>query len=317
MHRRMTKGEKEKPDSYSSGILPTQRTDERIQRLKTPTILVLFIFLWLSGVFFASSVLPSDVSNLVNFQVSSAEREEILPSSRDTSEIESTEIDQHTIFSTSCTPQQNWESYVLFFHALKVKQPGNVTRIASGCSDSEAKALIDFHNKHIRTMSDRFHIHLTDDFSRVRLDSQKHAYKYMNKPFGVRHWMEHVLRCGSHTPEKVNDAIIVLMDPDMILLRPLKPAFEKEQVIWVERPDSSLMHVSHGRPMAQHDGYLHNKWLEFNMTFVTGDPSSPAYRISPQDARDHYNAGPPYLATVKDLYNIAVKWTEYAPRGQS
>jgi hypothetical protein len=32
----------------------------------------------------------------------------------------------YMVFSTSCTPQQNWESYVFFFHAMKVLQPGTV-----------------------------------------------------------------------------------------------------------------------------------------------------------------------------------------------
>lgn len=34
--------------------------------------------------------------------------------------------DYYMVFSTSCTPQQNWESYVFFFHAMKVMQPGSV-----------------------------------------------------------------------------------------------------------------------------------------------------------------------------------------------
>ena len=33
-----------------------------------------------------------------------------------------------------------------------------------------------------------------------------------------------------------------------------------------------------------------------------------------QEGARFWNAGPPYLATVQDMYKIAVKWTEYAPR---
>jgi hypothetical protein len=36
-----------------------------------------------------------------------------------------TTVPYHIVFSTSCAPQQHWESYVLFYHAWKVGQPGN------------------------------------------------------------------------------------------------------------------------------------------------------------------------------------------------
>jgi hypothetical protein len=36
----------------------------------------------------------------------------------------------HLVFSTSCGPQQDWESFVFFYHAFKVGQPGNVVRMA-------------------------------------------------------------------------------------------------------------------------------------------------------------------------------------------
>jgi hypothetical protein len=35
----------------------------------------------------------------------------------------------HLVFSTSCGPQQDWESFVFFYHAFKVRQPGNVVRV--------------------------------------------------------------------------------------------------------------------------------------------------------------------------------------------
>jgi hypothetical protein len=32
----------------------------------------------------------------------------------------------HVIFSTSCVPLQHWQSYLFFYSAMKVGQPGNV-----------------------------------------------------------------------------------------------------------------------------------------------------------------------------------------------
>lgn len=89
--------------------------------------------------------------------------------------------DYHIVFSTSCSEQQNWESFVFFYHAYKVQQPGNVTRIASACSAREAKEQIDFFNKFIAPMNPgNFHLHLTPDYGKVAL-AHGHYYKYMNK----------------------------------------------------------------------------------------------------------------------------------------
>jgi hypothetical protein len=35
----------------------------------------------------------------------------------------------HLVFSTSCGRQQDWESFLFFYHAHKVRQPGNVVRM--------------------------------------------------------------------------------------------------------------------------------------------------------------------------------------------
>jgi hypothetical protein len=36
--------------------------------------------------------------------------------------------DYYMVFSTSCSAQQHWQSYVFFYHANKVQQPGSVVR---------------------------------------------------------------------------------------------------------------------------------------------------------------------------------------------
>jgi len=230
--------------------------------------------------------------------------------------------DYHIVFSSSCTPQQQWESWVFFYHAMKVQQPGNVTRIASGCSKKEAADLQLFHQQYIETMSSSFHLHLTPDFSRVRLSEGKHAYKYMNKPYGLRHWFEHGglgLIENQTIPSPARDGIVMLLDPDMILLRPLLHDLTNQDVIWVDqarnkKPPATMV-VRHGYPIAQQDGYLDNSWMKLNTSYITGQPEG-SYQPVPawQDGHRHWNTGPPYLATVADMYKIAVRWTEYAPR---
>jgi peptidyl serine alpha-galactosyltransferase len=239
--------------------------------------------------------------------------------------------DYHIVFSTSCTEQQHWESYVFFYHCFRVQQPGSVTRIASGCSETEAAELQAFHEQFIAPMADpamqQFALHLTPDYSRVRLSEGKYAYKYMNKPYGLRHWMEHKLQlhwtlkdkriispflAENRTAEhaKLLDGVVILMDPDMVLLRPIGHDFSSDRELWAKKP--KVTKVTHGNPISQQDGYLSNDWMNLNFSYITGDETiqPPPWSEGPL----HWNTGPPYLATVSDMYQIASVWTETAPR---
>jgi hypothetical protein len=63
-------------------------------------------------------------------------------------------------------------------------------------------------------MLDKFHLHLTPDDSRIRLDKGRFAYKYMNKPFVVLDCSERVLGLNHATnqpvPPEIENHIIVL-----------------------------------------------------------------------------------------------------------
>jgi hypothetical protein len=67
----------------------------------------------------------------------------------------------HIIFSTSCHYTQDWQSYLFFYQAMKVNQPGDVTRIVSGCNSEQQQELQELFDSLIGSMSDRFHIHFT------------------------------------------------------------------------------------------------------------------------------------------------------------
>jgi hypothetical protein len=234
----------------------------------------------------------------------------------------------HMVFSTSCSEQQNWESYVVFYHAMRVRQRGNVTRIVSGCNDKEAASLTEFHDKYIAPMAivdlQSFNLHHTPDFSRLHLSEGKHAYKYNNKPFGLRHWMENGLGLGwssDHTTivssssrhQDLLDSIVMLIDPDIILLRPIVHDFsENANQLWVDNIRPEKPYVTHGNPISQQDGYLANEWMKFDFKYITqsDDIKPPPWKEGPR----HWNTGPPYLATTKDMYSIVTQWTSTAPR---
>ena len=161
----------------------------------------------------------------------------------------------YMVFSSSCSPQQHWESLVFFYHAFKVQQPGNVTRILSGCNEKEMEEADDFFAKYIKPMSDRFHLHHTQDFSTVKKLKGTESYKYMNKPFGLRDWMENVMDLSDERDidSEMAESVVMLLDPDMILLRPLVHDFTNEDVDWIEKHPAGKI-VKTGFPIAQQDG---------------------------------------------------------------
>ena len=220
----------------------------------------------------------------------------------------------HLIFSTDCSEFQHWQSYMLFHSAYKVHQPGTITRIASGCSDDEKAKVQQWHDEHISSvMGERFKLHLTPHFSGVQDEITGKTvgdYKFFNKPFGLRHWMEHA---DGDIREK-EDGVVILIDPDMILLRPITGDFSNDSETKVGRRASvnRKFKVEHGSPFAQTYG-LGAQWRKFNLDEIAG-ADSPAKKVTQQEGGTYYPVGPPYIATVRDMYQISLKWTEFVPR---
>ena len=219
------------------------------------------------------------------------------------------EQEYHLIFSTGCSVFQDWQSYVFFYHALKSGQKGRVTRIASGCAGKDVEDLQKLHNEQIGIMSNRFHLHLTPEYSRIKPGLN---FKYFNKPFGLKHWMENAL--GFPDSPENEDAIIILMDPDQMLLRPFTNDFTGSTEVWRSTGKSRVPlgdKVKHGSPFAQRYGYNLQWKTKVNMTHVAGGKPSRIDGMDMEEAIAHYAVGPPYIATAKDMYAIAETWCEF------
>jgi hypothetical protein len=229
----------------------------------------------------------------------------------------------HLAFSTSCSFhsfKQDWQSYLFFHSALRQNQPGTVTRIVSGCDEEQKKAVQEMHDEKIATMSDRFHVHFTPEFGKVEGASYQ-ATKYWNKPFSVHHWMKNVFGYSpGQTHTEHDDDIIIIVDPDMLLQRPLVNNFTGYPLdFWGDRtqkfPDLIRSRVEHGHPIAQ-DYSFGAAWLTNlggNLTYVVG-PDSPVHNVSESDANALYSAGPPYMLTARDMYLVSDKWCDFLPR---
>jgi hypothetical protein len=226
----------------------------------------------------------------------------------------------HVVFSTSCHVKQDWQSYLFFFSAMVMDQQGTVTRIVSGCTPDQEVEITKVFEEQIAIMSDRFRLHFTPEFGRVEGKSYQ-STKYWNKPFSLRHWLENVF--GYDFDQNIlstplDDDVVVLVDPDMLMQRPFVnhfPTYMDDLWIAPIRNGEIYDKVSHGKPMAQ-DYSFGSAWLmssASNLTHVVG-PDSPVHGVSDWDARAYYSAGPPYIATARDMYQISYYWTTFLPR---
>jgi len=260
--------------------------------------------------------------DLESAMASKVSNESLQMSFRDTPLLDSDGVTRlHVVFSTDCSTFQHWQSYLLFFSAWKAGQPGHVTRIASGCTPEEQVLAQEWHERHVsRAMApgQRYKIHFTPKFTMVMKDGNVVGdYKFFNKPLGLKHWMENGEGMGVNSETgsvEDEDAVVILIDPDMVFLRPIGTDYSSErETIFSRKDETWTTKVQHGFPFAQMYG-LGVQWQTFNLESITGDPDTPAKTVTKADGRSHYAAGPPYIGTARDMYHIAVKWTEFSPR---
>mmetsp|Transcript_18234 Transcript_18234/g.39456 ORF Transcript_18234/g.39456 Transcript_18234/m.39456 type:complete len:642 (+) Transcript_18234:3-1928(+) len=232
----------------------------------------------------------------------------------------------HVVFSTDCGTFQHWQSYLLFYSALRVGQPGRVSRIASGCKDGEEREASEWFDAHVRPMSSRFGIHFTPHFSTVKDEKtgeEKGNYKFFNKPFGLRHWLENGDGMGVDKDTgrmKDEDVVVILIDPDMLFLRPITSDYSVDRDIVLGRlpaedakKGNQYRKVEKGKPFGQTYGFG-NQWRKnVDISIIVGD-DSPAIKAKDEFARLHYPVGPPYLAVASDMHTIAVGWTDFVPK---
>jgi len=233
----------------------------------------------------------------------------------------------HIVFSTGCNAFQDWQSYAFFYQIYKSGQLGDVTRVASGCTEADAVTLQQVFVHQIKTLptGDRFHLHLTPDYSKTAgID-----FKFFNKPFGLLHWMEHAMDWPS-TLDQYEDTIVVVMDPDQFLLRPFQVDYSNDDTAeWhkVARDRTEFI-IKKGQPFGQYYG-MGASWVReankdipkivkaaLNASQSTADPNDPSsshlYQWTDWEVLQSYNAGPPYIAVASDLYQIVKMWAAVA-----
>ena len=257
------------------------------------------------------------------------------PDAADSPEADIQNVHYHIVFSTGCSLYQDWQSFVFFYQAMAVNQPGTVTRIVSGCNEEDEKTLQGIFDSQIAPMApDRFKIHFTPDFSKIK--GQNTNFVYFNKPFGMRHWLQNQLGFP-HDPID-EDSIVVLMDPDQLILRPFT-GNDFTNTLWkfIPKGETPRTKIEHGKPMGQMYGFGLQWKDKIDMKLVSPDAPSPVDEMDRNEAKAGYIVGPPYIATGKrcvsvdislpiaithrfdnvsfaarDMYKIVSKWCDFA-----
>lgn len=100
-------------------------------------------------------------------------------------------------------------------------------------------------------------------------NNTKRDYKFYNKPLGMRHWLQHgdhgssqESRPGPFSTDRMAPAVVALIDPDELFLRPLSSRLGTATNLRVSSPvKASVLReqwpvVAEGRPAGQFYGNL-------------------------------------------------------------
>ena len=221
----------------------------------------------------------------------------------------------HIVFSTDCSFFQDWQTLLVFYTATKVGQKGKITRIASGCSQEKQDELVSLYKE----LFPQYGAHFTPDF---KMDSKtQKKYDFYNKPYGLHHWLQHA------NPPIDDGVVVILIDPDMIILRPFTLDFAKNPTnIFYDtsiKPGITEVpsKIGKGVPVAQIYG-LGAPWAQegrrrngdnFNRTKICG-ADSPCLKVDVHYGELHYSVGPPYFVEKTDLLALTDSWTDFVPK---
>jgi hypothetical protein len=190
----------------------------------------------------------------------------------------------HVVFSTDCTFFQDWQTLLVFHSAVVIGQRGNITRIASGCTDEK---MLELRSLYARLFP-QYDVHFTPDFKKDKTTGKK--YDFYNKPYGLLHWLENAVR------PIPSGTVVALIDPDMLFMRPLTARLANEPAnIFLKSfnpgSDKVPLYASKGNAVAQLYGlgapWTNDRSKSFNRTEICG-VHSPCLDVSNSFGEAHF-----------------------------
>ncbi|KAG7371479.1 hypothetical protein IV203_020049 [Nitzschia inconspicua] len=109
-----------------------------------------------------------------------------------------------TVFSSGCSPSQDWQSQALLYSHQQQKVPGELVRLLS-CNDPNYSLPQSSYSNYRVVRTPDFSIHKGDQCSA------------RNRPAGMEYWLNGLSQDNPNPPSG-NDTIIMAVDPDMIIL---------------------------------------------------------------------------------------------------
>lgn len=139
-----------------------------------------------------------------------------------------------------------------------------------------------------RKLFPQYHVHFTPDFKKDSKTGK--SYDFYNKPYGLKHWLNHTQSLSDQ------EEIVVLIDPDMILLRPISLRVKGNPAnLYMPGTDANSEDIPEfigkGHPVAQLYG-LNAPWANdysrnFNRTRICGE-GSPCLKVTEAYGSLHY-----------------------------
>lgn len=225
----------------------------------------------------------------------------------------------HFAWVSDCSEYQEWQSWILLWSILQhMGSDAVVTWLISGCSEAQRSHRWKRHQKLFPT---HHALRLFFTAAHVRDEALNDTYPPYNRPHAILHWV----RTAALDPR----AWVVLLDPDMLMLTPLKlPSYSAgahrvgpqisggsaEEIIY--RGRAPLVDALGLPAMGQRYKYLGARWEKaaLRLDDICEAGYEGCLRLGGDELAEFYSAGPPWIVRFGDLKRAAPLWQAYVPR---
>lgn len=214
---------------------------------------------------------------------------------------------------SDCSPYQDWQSLFLIWSIYEHQGPRTpILRMISGCSPSERREQQQRHRALFPGGPGApGPPELVFTPAHVRDETLNDTYPPYNRPSSVLQWVEQE---GSRVSE---DAWVVILDPDMLMLSPLElPSAGGLQEDVIYRRTAPLAEAQRFPAFGQRYEYLAKRWgkAALRLEEICDADAEGCLSLTEHEVAEFFSVGPPWIVRFKDLRRAAPLWKAYTPR---